>query len=184
MEGAQRYFDKEWQRTVYCGDVSGKSGEELPVVVNGWVRRRRDLGGLIFIELWDHTGAVQVVINPELTPEVHERARELRSEFVISVKGKIRVRPEGTANPSMRTGEWEIVAGDLLRLAPAAPLPFEIGELTDKVDENLRLHNRYLDLRREKMQRNLRLRHKIAMYTRNFLSDGGFLEIETPFLIK
>jgi len=182
MEGAQRYFEKEWQRTVYCGDVSGKSGEELPVVVNGWVRRRRDLGGLIFIELWDHTGAVQVVINPELTPEVHERARELRSEFVISVKGKIRVRPEGTANPSMRTGEWEIVAGDLLRLAPAAPLPFEIGELTDKVDENLRLHNRYLDLRREKMQRNLRLRHKIAMYTRNFLSDGGFLEIETPML--
>ncbi len=182
MESAQRYFEKEWQRTVYCGNVSGKNGEETPAVVNGWVRRRRDLGGLIFIELWDHTGAVQIVFNPELTPDVHERAKELRSECVVAVKGIIRVRPEGTANPSMKTGEWEIVACDFVRLAPAAPLPFEIGDTTDKVDENLRLHYRYLDLRREKMQRNLRLRHTIAMYTRNFLSDNGFLEIETPML--
>ncbi len=182
MESAQRYFEKEWQRTVYCGNVSGKNGEETLAVVNGWVRRRRDLGGLIFIELWDHTGAVQIVFNPELTPDVHERAKELRSECVVAVKGIIRVRPEGTANPSMKTGEWEIVACDFVRLAPAAPLPFEIGDTTDKVDENLRLHYRYLDLRREKMQRNLRLRHTIAMYTRNFLSDNGFLEIETPML--
>jgi aspartyl-tRNA synthetase len=162
--------------------VSGSAGEEIPVAVNGWVRRRRDLGGLIFIELWDHTGVVQVVFNPELTPEVHGRAGNLRSEFVIAVRGKIRPRPEGTANPSMKTGDWEVVAEDFLLLSPAVPLPFEISEATDRVDENLRLHHRYLDLRREKMQRNLRNRHKIAMFTRNFLSNEGFLEIETPML--
>jgi aspartyl-tRNA synthetase len=182
MEGVQKHFDAAWQRTSYCGLVSGTAGEEIPVAVNGWVRRRRDLGGLIFIELWDHTGVVQVVFNPELTPEVHKRAGGLRSEFVIAVRGKIRPRPEGTLNPSMKTGEWEVVADDFLLLSPAAPLPFEISENTDKVDENLRLHHRYLDLRREKMQKNIRTRHRIAMYTRNFLSGNGFLEIETPML--
>lgn len=182
MEGTQQHFDINWQRTSYCGQVSGKEGEEIPVIINGWVRRRRDLGGLIFVELWDHTGAVQVVFNPELTPEVHERAGDLRSEFVIAVRGLVCVRPAGTANPSMNTGKWEVVAGDLLLLSPAAPLPFEISEGTDKVDENLRLRHRYLDLRREKMQRNLRIRHKIAMFTRNYLSANGFLEIETPML--
>ena len=182
MEGVQKHFNAAWQRTSYCGLVSGKVGEEIPVAVNGWVRRRRDLGGLIFIELWDHTGVVQVVFNPELTPEVHKRAGGLRSEFVIAVRGKIRPRPDGTLNPSMKTGEWEVVADDFLLLSPAAPLPFEISENTDKVDENLRLHHRYLDLRREKMQKNIRTRHRIAMYTRNFLSGNGFLEIETPML--
>lgn len=182
MAGEQRYFDKDWQRTAYCGDVAGRRESEVTVVVNGWVRRRRDLGGLIFIDLWDHTGVVQVVFNPELVSEVHERAKELRSEFVIAVKGRVRVRPEGTSNPSMKTGEWEIVASDFIRLSPAAPLPFEVGEMTDRVDENLRLHHRYLDLRRDRMQHNLRLRHKIAMHTRNFLSERGFLEVETPML--
>ena len=182
MASEQRYFNRDWQRTVYCGDVAGRDGTEVPVVVNGWVRRRRDLGGLIFIDLWDHTGIVQVVFNPELAGQVHERAKELRSEFVIAVRGRIRVRPEGTSNDSMRTGNWEITADDFIRLAPAAPLPFEVGDTTDRVDENLRLHYRYLDLRRERMQRNLRLRHKISMYTRNYLSDRGFLEVETPML--
>lgn len=182
MASEQRYFNRDWQRTVYCGDVAGRDGTEVPVVVNGWVRRRRDLGGLIFIDLWDHTGIVQVVFNPELAGQVHERAKELRSEFVIAVRGRIRVRPEGTSNDSMRTGNWEIMADDFIRLAPAAPLPFEVGDTTDRVDENLRLHYRYLDLRRERMQRNLRLRHKISMHTRNYLSDRGFLEVETPML--
>ncbi len=182
MECERHYFDREWQRTAYCGSISGNAGEETPVVVNGWVRRRRDLGGLIFIELWDHSGVVQIVFNPEIIPEAHERAKELRSEFVIAVKGRVRLRPEGTANPSMRTGQWEIIVEDFLRLSPAAPLPFEISESTDRVDENLRLHYRYIDLRRDKMQRNLRLRHHIAMFTRTFLSNNGFLEIETPML--
>ncbi len=182
MEGKLRNFDESWKRTLYCGMVAGKPGEEIPVAVNGWVRKRRDLGGLIFIELWDHTGIVQVVFNPELTPEVHARAGDLRSEFVIAVRGKIRPRPEGTVNPSMKTGAWEVVAEDFLLLSPAAPLPFEISGGTDKVEEHLRLHHRYLDLRRDKMQRNLRIRHRLAMFTRNYLSDRGFLEIETPAL--
>ena len=182
MERSARHFDVTWQREAYCGLVSGKAGEEIPVLVNGWVRKRRDLGGLIFIELWDHTGVVQVVFNPELTPEVHGRAGDLRSEFVIAVRGKICARPEGTVNPSMKTGNWEVVAEDFLLLSPAAPLPFELTESGDKVDENLRLRHRHLDLRRDKMQKNLRIRHKVAMFTRNFLASEGFLEVETPML--
>ncbi|NLA90971.1 MAG: aspartate--tRNA ligase [Synergistaceae bacterium] len=182
MEEKVRTFDQDWRRTAYCGMVAGGEREERPVLVNGWVRKRRDLGGLIFIELWDHTGIVQVVFNPELTPEVHSRAGALRSEFVIAVKGQVRPRPEGTVNPSMKTGQWEVVAEDFLLLSPSAPLPFEISGGTDKVEENLRLHHRYLDLRRDKMQHNLRIRHKVAMFTRNYLSDRGFLEVETPAL--
>ncbi|HCL79009.1 MAG TPA: Asp-tRNA(Asn)/Glu-tRNA(Gln) amidotransferase GatCAB subunit C, partial [Synergistaceae bacterium] len=113
-ETATRYFDNSWKRTMYCGEVSGRPGESPAVVLNGWVRKRRDLGGLIFLEIWDHTGTVQVVFNPELTPEAHERAGELRSEYVIAVRGRIQSRPEGTVNPSMKTGEWEVAASDLL----------------------------------------------------------------------
>ena len=182
MEETLRHFDGNWQRTSYCGEVSGRDGAGLPVVVNGWVRKRRDLGGLIFIEMWDHTGVVQVVFSPETTPEAHERAKNLRSENVIAVRGSIRARPEGTENSSMKTGRWEVLAEDFLLLSPADPLPFEISDSTDKVDENLRLRYRYLDLRRDRMQRNLRIRHAIAMYTRSFLSARGFLEIETPML--
>ncbi len=182
MESATRYFDGEWKRTAYCGKVSGRPGESLPVVLNGWVRKRRDLGGLIFLEVWDHTGTVQVVLSPESTPEVHKRAGALRSEFVIAVQGNIQVRPEGTENPAIKTGQWEVVASDFLLLSTASPVPFEISDGTDKVDENLRLRYRYLDLRREKMQENLRVRHKVAMYTRNYLSEHGFLEVETPML--
>lgn len=182
MEEKMRAFSENWKRTIYCGMVAGSPGEEIPVAVNGWVRKRRDLGGLIFIELWDHTGAVQVVFNPEITPEVHCRAGGLRNEYVIAVRGRICSRPEGTVNPAMKTGQWEVAAEDFLLLSPAAPLPFEISEGTDKVEEHLRLRHRYLDLRREKMQRNLRIRHKLAMFTRNYLSGRGFLEIETPAL--
>ncbi|GAB1427555.1 aspartate--tRNA ligase [Aminivibrio sp.] len=181
MEGIERHFDENWKRTTYCGQVSAREeGQEIRV--NGWVRKRRDLGGLVFIDLWDHTGGLQVVFNPELYPEVHKRASALRSEYVLAVRGKIRPRPEGTVNSAMLSGEWEMAAEDFLLLSPASPLPFEISEATDKVDENLRLHYRYLDLRREKMQRNLRTRHRIAMHTRNYLSERGFLEIETPML--
>ena len=181
MEGKVRHFGENWKRTVYCGMVSG-SEEGQEIKVNGWVRRRRDLGGLVFIDLWDHTGALQVVFNPELYPEVHKRASSLRSEYVIAVRGKVQSRPEGTVNNAMGTGKWEVAAEDFILLSPAAPVPFEISEAADKVDENLRLRYRYLDLRREKMQRNLRTRHRIAMQTRNYLSEKGFLEIETPML--
>lgn len=182
MEETTRYFDNSWKRTMYCGEVSGRPGESPAVVLNGWVRKRRDLGGLIFLEMWDHTGTVQVVFNPESTPEVHERAGELRSEYVIAVRGRIQSRPDGTVNPAMKTGEWEVAASDLLVLSPATPIPFEVSDGTDRVDENLRLHYRYFDLRRDRMQKNLRVRHEVAMYTRNYLAGKGFLEVETPML--
>ncbi|MCF4151168.1 aspartate--tRNA ligase [Dethiosulfovibrio sp. F2B] len=176
-------FSASWKRSVFCGSVNG-SHEGQVVTVNGWVRKRRDLGGIIFIELWDHTGTVQVVFNPELCPEPHDRAKALRSEFVVSVKGSVRVRPDGTCNDDMATGRWEIMVDDFVLLAPAKPLPFEVGEGADGVDENLRLSHRYLDLRRNRMQRNLRVRHDVARYTREFLSDRGFCEVETPILTK
>lgn len=176
-------FSSSWKRTVYSGTVTEENVGKA-IVANGWVRKRRDLGGIIFIELWDHTGILQVVFNPELCPEAHERAKNLRSEFVIAVKGTMRVRPEGTINEDMPTGHWELMVDDFIILAPAKGIPFEIGEATDNVDENLRLSYRYLDLRRDKMQNNLRTRHEIARYTRNFLSDRNFCEVETPMLTK
>jgi aspartyl-tRNA synthetase len=179
---SSRYFDDAWKKTVYCGQVGSKD-EGKATVLNGWLRKRRDLGGIIFLEIWDHTGTVQVVFNPEATPEGHEMAKDLRSEFVVAVKGTVRRRPEGTENPNLPTGEWELLAEDLLVLSPSAPLPFEMSEV-DRVDENLRLRHRYLDLRRPKMQENLRVRAKAAKFTRDYLVDHGFLEVETPILTK
>ena len=176
------FFDEYWKRTVLCGKVDEKlAGKE--VRVNGWVRRRRDLGGIIFVELWDYTGSVQIVFNPE-AGEVHERAGDLRSEYCVAVRGKVGRRPKGTENLSLATGMIEVVVEDFLLLAPSNPLPFEIGEGTDKVDENLRLIHRYLDLRREKMQGNLRLRSRLYSFTRNYLAGNDFVEIETPMLTK
>ena len=176
-------FDASWKRTLKCGAVCEETvGSE--VVLNGWVRKRRDLGGIIFIELWDKSGSVQVVFNPEDSAEVHGDAGDLRSEYVISVKGKVRCRPEGTVNENHPTGKWEVVAGDFLLLSASAPIPFEIGENTEAVDENLRLTYRYLDLRRERMQKNLRTRHEVAQYTRSYLNGQDFTEIETPILMK
>lgn len=176
------FFDRFWQRSSLCGEF-GAAGVGETVCANGWVRRRRDLGGIIFIELWDYTGSVQVVFGPE-TGEVHERAGELRSEYCIAVRGKLRARPKGTENPALRTGTVEIAAEDFLLLSSAAPLPFEVGEGTDKVDENLRLTYRYLDLRRERMQHNLRVRSRLNAFTRSYLDGRGFIEVETPMLTK
>ena len=175
-------YDKTWKRTDRCGDLRlGDQGRS--VVLNGWLRRRRDLGGIIFLELWDHTGTTQVVLNPERAPEVHERAKDLRSEYVLAVKGRVSVRPEGTENPGMPTGEVEVLVEDFLLLSPSKPLPFEIGE-AEKVDENLRLRYRFLDLRRERMQQKLRVRHAVGAYTRSYLGERGFMEVETPMLTK
>ncbi len=178
----KRFFDSEWRRTDYCGNIA-LADMDRPVVLNGWVRKRRDLGGIIFIELWDHTGVSQVVFNPDMGDDLYETAGELRSEFVLAVRGFIRPRPEGTVNPAMETGEWEVVAEDFILLSPAAPLPFDIAE-ADRVDENLRLRSRYLDLRRPGMQRNLRIRSDVGAFTRNFLAAEGFAEVETPMLTK
>jgi aspartyl-tRNA synthetase len=176
------FFNEYWRRSSLCGRV-GEESIGAEVRVNGWVRRRRDLGGIVFIELWDWTGAVQVVFSPDI-PDVHGRAGGLRSEFCLAVRGRLTKRPEVTENPDLATGAVEIAAEDFLLLSPSNPLPFEIGDGTDKVDENLRLTYRYLDLRRERMQNNLRRRAEFCAFTRNYLAENGFVEIETPMLTK
>ncbi len=178
----ERNYDSSWKRTAFCGEPRiGDAGKDM--VLNGWLRCRRDLGGIIFIELWDKTGVTQVVFNPELNAEAHERAGALRSEYVLAVKGKLRQRPEGTENPELPTGQVELLVDDFIVLAPAKLIPFEIDN-ADTVNEDLRLKYRYLDLRREQMQKNLLTRHNVTRYTRNYFGDHGFIDIETPMLTK
>ncbi|NLD04525.1 MAG: aspartate--tRNA ligase [Synergistaceae bacterium] len=178
----ERYYDSSWQRTMFCGEPRFEdSGKE--VVLNGWLRCRRDLGGIIFIELWDKTGVTQVVFNPELNPEAHKKASSLRNEYVLAVKGVLRQRPDGTENSELATGSVELIVDDFMILAPSKLIPFEMDN-ADSVNEDLRLKYRYLDLRRETMQSNLMTRHKVTRFTRNFFGDNGFMDIETPMLTK
>jgi len=165
-----------------CGTLrSDNVGQR--VELNGWVNRRRDLGGLIFIDLRDRYGLTQVVFNPELNPEPHAIASDVRNEYVLAVRGVVRQRPEGTVNPKLTTGEIEIEAEEIdIHNASLTP-PFYINEDSD-VDESLRLKYRYLDLRREHMQQHVILRHQIVKYMRDYLDDRGFIEVETPLLIK
>ena len=170
------------KRTCYCGDVgTERIGQEVTLM--GWVNRRRDLGGLVFIDLRDRAGIIQVVFNPEFSPQAHEKASALRNEYVIAVKGKVSERPKGTENPELKTGQLEVRVNELFILSESNPPPFPIDEDAE-VAENLRLRYRYLDLRRPKMQRNLILRHRAAGCVRDYLRSQGFLEIETPFLTK
>ncbi|MDR0647964.1 MAG: aspartate--tRNA ligase [Synergistaceae bacterium] len=175
-------YTNEWKRTLYCGEPRIEDTGRA-MVLNGWLRARRDLGGIIFIELWDHTGATQIVFNPEAIPEAHARAKDLRSEYVLAVKGVLRERPEGTSNPAIATGDVELAVEDFLLLSPSRLPPFDPDE-AEKVNEDLRMTYRYIDLRREGMQRNLRIRHKAAQYTRDYFDRNGFLEVETPILTK
>ena len=152
--------------------------------LSGWVSRRRDHGGIIFIDLRDRSGYVQVVLNPEHLPaEDYETAERLRSEWCIEVTGAVRLRPEGSENPALPTGEVEVMVEGLTVLNQPLTPPFYITDDVD-ADESLRLRYRYLDLRRPKMQDNLRLRHQAVKYIRDYLDGHGFLEIETPILIK
>ena len=153
------------------------------VTLKGWVNRRRDLGGLIFIDLRDRFGITQVVFNPEVQKDAHELAGDLRNEFVIEVSGVVLKRPEGTVNPNMPTGEIEVEAYELTILNRSKTPPFYINEEVD-VDESLRLKYRYLDLRRRRMTDNMIQRHRVVKHMRDFLDERGFLEIETPLLIK
>jgi aspartyl-tRNA synthetase len=153
------------------------------VVLLGWVQRRRDLGGLIFIELRDRQGIVQVVFNPEVSREAHEKAQSLRGEYVIGLKGKVALRPEGTVNPKLSTGEIEILSQELKILNISKTPPFLIED-EEEVAENVRLKYRYLDLRKPWLQRNLILRHRVAKEVRNYFDRLGFLEVETPMLTK
>jgi aspartyl-tRNA synthetase len=166
-------------RTHYCGDINATlTGEE--VVVAGWVHRRRDHGGVIFIDLRDREGILQVVCDPD-TAELFAQAERIRSEFVLSIKGKVRPRPEGTVNPNMSSGEIEVLATDLTILNAAETPPFHHDE---NPHEDLRLQYRYLDLRREEMTERLKLRHQVTRSMRRFLDDNGFLDIETPILTR
>ena len=165
-----------------CGELNKKHvGAE--VTLAGWVDRRRDHGGLIFIDLRDRDGIVQVVINPETSPQCHQVASEMRSEYVVRVSGEVASRPAGTENPKLATGEIEVIARKAEILNPSKTPPFYINE-DSEVDESLRLRYRYLDLRRPRMRENLLLRHQAVKYIRNFLDAKGFMEVETPILIK
>ena len=169
-------------RTKECGELREESIGTQPTLT-GWVSRRRDHGGVIFVDLRDRSGIVQVVFDPETSPQAYEIADQFRSEWVVQVKGTVRVRPPGSENPAMETGMIEVAADEATVLNPSLTPPFYISDDVE-VDESLRLRYRYLDLRRPAMLRNLVLRHKVVKYIRDFLSDRDFLEIETPILIK
>jgi len=169
-------------RSVWAGGLrSGDAGRELRVA--GWVHRRRDHGGLIFIDVRDRTGLLQLVFRPEEAPEAHAAAGSLRPEHVISVAGTLVEREEGAVNPNLPTGEVELNATSLEHLATAETPPFEI-EQDKPVDEALRLRYRYLDLRREGMAQAMRLRHDVSQAIRTYLNGEGFLEVETPILTR
>ena len=170
------------KRTCYCGSLrAGDEGRE--VILNGWVQRRRDHGGVIFVDLRDISGLVQVVFNPEHSRESHRLAGRLRGEYVISCRGRVRLRPEEAINPKLATGEVEVMAEELAIISSSLTPPFEIQD-DAVVDEALRLRYRYLDLRRSELRDALIMRSRIAGEVRNFLNSRGFLEIETPMLTK
>jgi len=171
-----------WRRTHLCNDLAiEKVGDE--VVLMGWVLRRRDHGGVIFIDLRDRYGITQIVFNPEVNQKVHAKAHQLRSEWVLAVRGKVEPRPDDMANPKLATGEIEVLVDDLRILNTSETPPFPLDEETD-ISDNLRLKYRYLDLRRPEMAENLIIRHKAVQAIRNYLNGTDFLEVETPMLTR
>ena len=169
-------------RTADCGALRADH-VDARCTLAGWVSRRRDHGGVIFVDLRDRSGIVQVVFNPELSAEAYRMAEQLRPEWVIQVKGTVKRRPAGSENPAVASGDVEVFADQVAVLNQSHTPPFYIAE-DSGADESLRLRYRYLDLRRPVMQRNLELRHKVIKFIRDFLDDRDFLEIETPILIK
>jgi aspartyl-tRNA synthetase len=158
------------------------SDEGREVVLFGWAQRRRDHGGVIFVDLRDREGVVQIVFNPEAGESVHGEAHKIRNEYVLAVKGKVRRRPAGMENPNLATGQVEVVISELEILNESKTPPFSFDE--EDISENVRLKYRYLDLRRPAIQKNLILRSKLAIATRQYFNDNGFIEVETPFLGK
>jgi aspartyl-tRNA synthetase len=170
------------QRTHYCGELRECHQGQI-VFLAGWVARRRDLGSLIFLDLRDHTGVTQIVCNLELSPEAHSKAEDVRPEYVVGVEGEVVPRDAGTVNPQLPTGRVEVRARTLLLLNESKTPPFPIED-EGKTQEETRLRYRYLDLRRSRMQNNLRLRHSASLTIRQHMSDHGFVEVETPFLTR
>jgi aspartyl-tRNA synthetase len=170
-------------RTHWCGEITSNDLNK-PVTINGWVQVRRDLGGIVFIEVRDRTGLIQLVSDPSKNPDAHKVLETLRSEDVICATGTITERPEDTLNPNLPTGSLEIYPDTITVLSRSAVLPFAIDEDTDNVDETLRLTYRYLDLRRPRMNQTLQLRHRLSHTIRTYLNDAGFTDVETPVLVK
>ncbi len=172
----------DMRRTHHCNQL-GADDVGSEVVLMGWVQRRRDHGGVIFVDLRDREGLTQVVFNPDVNPDVHAKAHALRSEFVIGVCGRVDQRPEGMVNPNLVTGAIEVMVDELRIFNPAATPAFMIEENIE-VSESLRLSQRHLDLRRPRLQRNMILRHKTSAAVRQYLNGNGFLDLETPFLTR
>src|SRR5580693_2660934 len=174
------------KRTHHCNELRPAHIGQT-VTLSGWVHSRRDLGGLIFIDIRDREGRTQTVFDPsDLTPELFAQTAALRSECVVSITGKVRQRPAGTNNAKIPTGEVEVgvTALEVLNMAEVLPFPVDDPEIASKVNEELRLQYRYLDLRRPEMARNLKVRSKVAIATRSYMDEQGFLEVETPTLFK
>ncbi len=167
-------------RTDYCGLVNRRHLDQT-ITLMGWAHRRRDHGGVIFIDLRDREGLVQIVCDPD-NPVTFAIAEDVRNEFVLRVTGRVRLRPEGTFNPHLHSGEVEVLATEVEVLNPSLPPPFMLDD--DHLSEQVRLENRFLDLRRPAMQNNLRLRYRAAMTVRRYLDDRGFIDIETPMLTR
>ncbi|MBU8786889.1 MULTISPECIES: aspartate--tRNA ligase [Bacillus] len=170
-------------RTYYCGEITEKAIGET-VVLKGWVQKRRDLGGLIFIDLRDRSGIVQVVFNPDLSADALKTAETIRSEYVLDITGKVVAREEATVNPNLKTGKIEIQAESVTVLSAAKTPPFAISDQASEVSEDVRLKHRYLDLRRPEMYNTLKMRHNVTKAVRSFLDDNGFIDIETPVLTR
>lgn len=175
-------FITEKKRSHYCGMLRAVDAGKT-VILMGWVHRRRDHGGVIFVDLRDREGLVQIVFNPEISAAVHQNAHRIRSEYVLAVQGLVRMRPEGMENPELPTGRIEVMIHDLeiLNESKTPPFVFDEGE---EISENVRLKYRYLDLRRPEVQKKIILRSRAATATRDYFNAQGFIEIETPFLTK
>lgn len=170
-------------RTYYCGEVTESAiGEKI--VLKGWVQKRRDLGGLIFIDLRDRTGIVQIVINPEVSEEALKIAEKIRSEYVLDIEGSVVGRTEGTVNPNLTTGKIEVMVEKVTIINAAKNPPFLIEDKSEEVSEDVRLKYRYLDLRRPALFDTIKMRHNVSKSIRGFLDENGFLDVETPILTK
>lgn len=171
-----------WKRTHYCAEV-GKKDLQQEVVLYGWVNRRRDHGGIIFVDLRDRTGIVQIVFNPEVNTLSHQEAERLRTEYVIGLKGRVELRPADMVNPNIATGEIEVFVTEFELLSESETPPFPIEDATS-ANEELRLQYRFLDLRRPALMQNLLRRHQAYQLARNYLASRGYIEVETPCLMK
>lgn len=178
-------FTSALARTTYCGEV-GEAQLQQTITLNGWVAVNRDLGGLVFVELRDRTGRFQLVSDPQHNPEAHAILSQVKTESVLSVTGKITLRPEDTVNANLTTGRFEMYPEQVSLLSRSKPLPFQLEEDGGEfnVDESIRLRHRYLDMRRPAMLKHIKLRHELAQTMRHYLNEQGFFEVETPVLIR